>query len=135
MCGLSELATDLNAFTWLTESDILLVEESLHSGVPDLFKGYTVAEEYPARITGGRPSGGLLLLIANRWLGSATIIPLERERFLLAVRVLFGSVSFVISAIYVPVHSDDCPEHVEAMIETHLTSLASRFPGDIHIYG
>lgn len=134
LCGLKGIEDDGEAFLWLTSHKVIFVEESLHTTVPNLFKNFSVVD-YPARVTGGRRSGGLLLLIANDWLKDGVIEVISHERYLVGARVTFQNSSVVFCNIYSPVHSWDCPEHVETLLESRITMLGALYPGDPFVLG
>ena len=134
LCGLSKIEDNAEVYAWLMAHKVIFIEESVHIAVPSLFKNFTV-HEFPARVTGGRRSGGLILLIANEWLRDAEIEEVSHERYVISGRISFDNLSVVLCNVYAPVQSDDCPEHIDVLMESRLATIAQRYAGDTIIIG
>ncbi len=134
ICGLSKLETNSIKREWVLQHDIIALQETLHLPHTLGFEGFTVIEE-PARTQQkhgpGRRSGGLAILLANTWLGTADIDVVFRDWFLLAVRISSPTgPALLLVNVYTPLHCDDHPPHLDVVIKARLDSLTGQFPGD-----
>jgi endonuclease/exonuclease/phosphatase family metal-dependent hydrolase len=134
ICGLSKLETNSTNREWLLGHDIVALQETLHLPHSLGFEGFTVVDE-PARTQQkhgpGRRSGGIALLFNNAWLGTSNVEVIFRDWFLLAVRVTSpNGAALLVVNVYTPLHCDDHPPHLDAVILARLESLINQFPGD-----
>ncbi len=135
ICGLTKLENNTNSREWLLGHDIVALQETLHAPHKLGFEGFTIVDE-PARETQGsskawRRSGGTALLFANSWLGASRLEVVFRDWFLLAVRITpsEGEALLVVN-VYVPLHSSDRPDHLDAVIHARLEAITAQFAGD-----
>jgi hypothetical protein len=134
ICGLSKLETNTWKREWILGHDIIALQETLHLPHSLGFEGFTVIDE-PARLQKGngpgRRSGGIALLFANTWLGTASVEVIYRDWFLVAARVLPAEGEpLLIVNVYTPLHCDDCPPHLDAVIKSRIDGITTQFPGD-----
>lgn len=135
ICGLSKLAINTTSREWLLDHDIIALQETLHLPQTLGFEGFSVVDEPAKECQGPGPcfkrSGGIALLFANKWLGTAKIEVVFRDWSTLAVRVIpqEGNTLLIVN-VYVPLHSSGRPDHLDAVIQSRLDSLTAEYAGD-----
>jgi hypothetical protein len=132
ICGLNKLESNSVTREWLLGHDIIALQETLHLPHGLGFEGFTVIDE-PSRVQHGgavgRRSGGIAFLFDNEWLGSAKIEVLFRDWFILGVKVTFGEEDFLFVNIYVPLHTEERPQHLDTVIQSRLDTLLNQYGG------
>jgi hypothetical protein len=64
-------------------------------------------------------------------LGTASVEVIYRDWFLLAVCITADDgLSLLIVNVYTPLHCDDCPPHLHAVIKSRIDGITAQFPGD-----
>jgi exonuclease III len=135
ICGLSKLVTNTSSREWLLSHDIVALQETLHLPLTLGFEGFSIVDEPAKEYQGSGPnlrrSGGLAFLFSNRWLGTAKLDVVFRDWSTLAVRIIpENTTALLLVNVYVPQHSSDRPDHLDAVIQSRLELIISQFPGD-----
>ncbi len=129
LCGMGKLYRWPSSLSWLLKNDVIMIQESLQ--VTPLFALDNVTRfDVPAKATGGRAKGGLVIALNNQKFGNALALPLVEEEFMLAINVSIPSTqqSIVLVNVYAPVHSSGYSADVISTIQSHLEQIIHHSP-------
>jgi exonuclease III len=134
LCGLGKLVRWPDAASWLSNHDVILVQESLQLTQTYQFNDVTRID-FPAIETARRARGGLVIALRNHKFGATRVTTIFSEEFLLAVHVEIPSskASIVIMNIYAPVFSTGHSSNVIATIHQHINLIVEQFPSSAFI--
>jgi exonuclease III len=138
ICGLSKLAINTSSREWLLSHDIVALQETLHLPQTLGFEGFSIVDEPAKEPQSSGPcykrSGGIAILFANTWLGTAKLEVVFRDWSTLAVRVIpqDGKALLVVN-VYVPLHSAGRPDHLDAVIKSRIDALTTQYANDATI--
>jgi exonuclease III len=127
LCGLSKLIRWPSAFEWLETRDVALIQESLQTKSSFNFNNVT-RFDIPVVASGGRASGGLVILLRNRVFGNARVRVVLEEQFMLAVEVTTSSQSFIVANVYAPVFTTGYSAEILTTISLQLDVLCQQYP-------